>query len=112
MSSTPSRASMLGVSTGELGNLANDIRTSAGVVQTQSKRVTDHMFGVGNDEAGRNYAQEGIAVHGGFETIGNWLRNWSEAATAIADSVGAAVVVYSTTVEEHAKQIAAAGDKK
>ncbi|BDU02406.1 hypothetical protein [Nocardia sputorum] len=94
---------MVGVRTGELGALGSDYRRSADAVRDQAKRVADHLFGSGG-EAGRNYAPQGIAVHEGLERIGAWLRNWSDATTATADALGAAVVVYAETDQQRASE--------
>ncbi|MEV2218699.1 hypothetical protein AB0E01_02330 [Nocardia vinacea] len=94
----------MGVKTGELGALGSDFRRSASAVKVQAKRVTDHMFGVGNDEAGRNYSQEGSAVHSGLERIDAWLENWSDATDALGNALGASVVVYSEVDRAHASE--------
>jgi hypothetical protein len=84
--------------------LGSDFRRSATAVQDQRKRVTEHMFGIGNDEAGRNYSQEGIAVHRGLERIEAWLGHWSTATTATGDAIGASVVVYTELDEDRASE--------
>lgn len=61
------------------------------------------MFGEGG-EAGRNDAQQGVAVHQGLQRISAWLTNWSDATTATADALGAAVVVYSDTDRQRAAE--------
>ncbi|MBF6077065.1 hypothetical protein IU498_20795 [Nocardia beijingensis] len=93
---------MVGVRTGELGALGSDYRRSADVVRDQAKRIAEHLFGGG--EAGRNYAPQGIAVQQGLERIGAWLRNWSDATTATADALGAAVVAYAETDQQRASE--------
>ncbi|MBF6297578.1 hypothetical protein IU459_08470 [Nocardia amamiensis] len=94
---------MVGVRTGELGALGDGYRRSATAVRDQSKRVAEHMFGDGGD-AGRNYAQQGIAVHQGLQRISAWLKTWSDATTATADALGAAVVAYSDTDQQRAAE--------
>ncbi|WP_327112782.1 hypothetical protein OHB12_29675 [Nocardia sp. NBC_01730] len=94
---------MVGVRTGELGALGSDYRRSADAVRDQAERVADHLFGDGA-EAGRNYAQQGIAVHQGLERISAWLKNWSDATTATADALGAAVVTYAETDSQRAAE--------
>ncbi|MBF6268440.1 hypothetical protein REK76_04225 [Nocardia farcinica] len=98
----------LGVQTGELGKFANDLRLSAGVVGTSAQRVSQHMFGDGSNghgpEAGRNYVSQGAAIHTGLENVVQWLENWGAAGKAVADSIGAATVVYSDTDAEAAKK--------
>ncbi|MGW4088746.1 ESX-1 secretion-associated protein [Nocardia sp. NPDC004750] len=94
---------MVGVRTGELGALGSDYRRSADVIRDQAKRVADHLFG-SSAEAGRNYAAQGIAVHQGLERVGAWLRIWSEATTATADALGAAVVAYTETDQQRASE--------
>ncbi|MGW5729826.1 hypothetical protein [Nocardia beijingensis] len=93
---------MVGVRTGELGALGSDYRRSADAVRDQAKRIAEHLFGSG--EAGRNYAPQGIAVQQGLERIGAWLRNWSDATTATADALGAAVVAYAETDQQRASE--------
>ncbi|SLI03970.1 Uncharacterised protein [Mycobacteroides abscessus subsp. abscessus] len=91
----------LGVQTGELGKFANDLRLCA-------QRVSQHMFGDGSNghgpEAGRNYVSQGAAIHTGLENVVKWLENWGSAGKAVADSIGAATVVYSDTDAEAAKK--------
>ncbi|MEU1963403.1 hypothetical protein [Nocardia sp. NPDC019255] len=94
---------MVGVRTGELGALGSDYRRSADAVRDQAKRVAEHLFGSGGD-AGRNYAPQGIAVQQGLERIGAWLRDWSDATTATADALGAAVVAYAETDQQRASE--------
>ncbi|WP_454194190.1 hypothetical protein [Nocardia sp. Marseille-Q1738] len=94
---------MVGVRTGELGALGDDYRRSADGVRNQAKQVAEHMFGDGG-EAGRNYAQQGIAVHQGLQRISAWLKDWSDATTATADALGAAVVAYSDTDQQRAAE--------
>ncbi|WP_157129127.1 hypothetical protein [Nocardia amamiensis] len=94
---------MVGVRTGELGALGDDYRRSAGSVRDQAGRVDKNMFGEGGD-AGRNYAPQGIAVHQGLQRISAWLKNWSDATTATADALGAAVVAYSDTDQQRAAE--------
>ncbi|MBF6219822.1 MULTISPECIES: hypothetical protein [Nocardia] len=91
----------VGVRTGELGALGSDYRRSADAVRDQAKRIADHPFGIGG-EAGRGYAPQGIAVHQGLERISAWLRTWSDATTATADALGAAVVAYAETDQQRA----------
>ncbi|WP_174188754.1 type VII secretion target [Nocardia barduliensis] len=93
----------VGVRTGELGALGSDYRRSADAVRDQAKRIADHPFGIG-DEAGRNYAPQGIAVRQGLERISAWLRTWSTATTATADALGAAVVAYAETDQQRADE--------
>ncbi|MEU2036559.1 hypothetical protein [Nocardia amamiensis] len=94
---------MVGVRTGELGALGDDYRRSADFVRDHVERVAEQMFGDGGD-AGRNYPQEGIAVHQGLQRISAWLKNWSDATTATADALGAAVVAYSDTDQQRAAE--------
>ncbi|MGY1947401.1 hypothetical protein [Nocardia asiatica] len=89
--------------TGELGALGSDYRRSADAVRDQAKRIADHPFGAG-EEAGRNYAPQGIAVRQGLERISAWLRTWSAATTATADALGAAVVAYAESDQQRADE--------
>ncbi|MGK8511988.1 hypothetical protein ACRS5S_29530 [Nocardia asiatica] len=93
----------VGVRMGELGALGSDYRRSADAVRDQAKRIADHPFGAG-EEAGRNYAPQGIAVRQGLERISAWLRTWSAATTATADALGAAVVAYAESDQQRADE--------
>ncbi len=91
----------LGVSTGELGQFAERLRSSAGTVTGTVKNVTGHTWGAGNSqqgpEAGRNYAAQGKTISDALTEIGKWMTDWGSAASALADAVGAANVAYTDT---------------
>jgi hypothetical protein len=99
----------VGVQTGELKRLADEMRASGTVLDQAASKVGQNLFGYGNSEAGRNYWQEGLAIHKGLEGIADWLKNWSTAIMTTGDALGAAVVVYSDTDVENAKIIANSG---
>ncbi|MDO3647230.1 hypothetical protein [Nocardia mangyaensis] len=98
----------LGVQTGELGQLGNDLKISGATVANTVKRITDNAFGAG--DAGREYAQEGKSIAAGLEIAIAWLNNWSSATTAIGDGVGASSLAYSNTDTENAKNTSKAGE--
>ncbi|MEV0293297.1 hypothetical protein [Nocardia sp. NPDC050710] len=108
-------SSTLGVKTGELDALGNEIMISAAVVTNSAKRVSDNMFGNGSNshgpEAGRNYVTEGKQIYAGLENVLKWLKAWGDAANAIGDGIGASSVAYSNTDAEAAKNTAAQTQK-
>lgn len=81
---------------------AGTLRTSAETLGAQARRVDDHMFGVGNDEAGRNYSEQGMAVHHGLERLAGWLRDWGSATAATAGGFDVAVAEYVRNDRERA----------
>ncbi|WP_143875933.1 hypothetical protein [Nocardia fluminea] len=97
----------LGVQTGELGQLGNDVKISGGAVKDTVKRISDNKFG--SADAGKNYAAEGKTVAAGIDVAIAWLNNWSSATTAIGDAIGASSIAYSNTDAENAKQTNKAG---
>ncbi|GAA5081313.1 hypothetical protein [Nocardia iowensis] len=99
---------LVGVETGELGRLANELSASGQAVRNRAKDVADNMFGPA--DAGENYADHGRKIQTGLETIYKWLGNWSEATLATGDVVGASVVKYSNTDQETSFDIAKLGD--
>ncbi|MFI6045113.1 hypothetical protein ACIA8C_26020 [Nocardia sp. NPDC051321] len=99
--------SMVGVQTGELGRLANDLRISGQAVAKLSREVTENEFGPA--DAGEHYAEHGKRIQQGFERITHWMENWAEATITTADALGASVVRYSDTVKETAGDIAKVG---
>lgn len=97
----------VGVQTGELGKLGNDLRGVAGVVRDQAKKVSDNLIGPG--EVGIAYADQGKKIHTGLEAVRSWLEDWAEATANTGDAVGASVVVYSDVDRENAAATTAAG---
>lgn len=97
----------VGVQTGELGKLGNDLRAVAGVVRDQSKKVSDNLIGPG--EVGVHYVEQGKKIQTGLETVRSWLDDWAEATTNTGDAVGASVVIYSDVDRENSAAITNAG---
>ncbi|WP_433661769.1 hypothetical protein ACQPW1_06135 [Nocardia sp. CA-128927] len=95
---------LVGVKTGELGRLANELSTSGQTVRNRAKDVADNLFGPA--DAGENYGDQGRKIQAGLETIYKWLGNWSEATLAMGDAVGASVVRYSNTDQQTSFDIA------
>ncbi|WKY51661.1 hypothetical protein [Nocardia seriolae] len=94
---------------------ATTLRDNADALQRHSRAVGDHAFGVGrafaigSDEAGRNYAAQGIAIHEGFERVAACLRYWGAAATATADIFDRAAAEYTRIDRAHAAALTEAG---
>lgn len=95
---------LVGVKTGELGRLGNNLTTSGQTVRNRAKDVADNMFGPA--DAGEHYAEHGRKIYAGLETLYKWLGNWSEATMATGDVVGASVVKYSNTDQQTSFDIA------
>lgn len=95
---------LVGVKTGELGRLGNNLTTSGQTVRNRAKDVADNMFGPA--DAGEHYGEHGRKIHAGLETLYKWLGNWSEATMATGDVVGASVVKYSNTDQQTSFDIA------
>lgn len=104
---TTDSGSTVGVQTGELGKLGNDIGSSAAVIKDQVKKVADNM--VGPAVVGVNYADEGKKIQTGLEAVQKWLEDWSEAGTITGDAIGASVVMYSNVDEQNATETAKTG---
>ncbi|MFC9998514.1 hypothetical protein [Nocardia sp. NPDC127526] len=85
----------LGVDIDALRTTAASLRTGAGTLAQESRRIAEHTFGLGHDRAGRNYSRQGIAVHDGLARIAAALRNWSTAAAATADVFDRAAAEYT-----------------
>ncbi|MFI6870109.1 hypothetical protein [Nocardia sp. NPDC050406] len=83
---------------------AGSLRDSAVVLRTQARRVDDHLFGIGNDEAGRDYSEQGLAVHRGLERLAGWLRDWGSATAATAAAFDLAVAEYVRNDRERAER--------
>ncbi|MBF6212489.1 hypothetical protein IU433_18765 [Nocardia puris] len=94
--------STLGVSTGDLGKLANELRTSGDIVAKQVKKIGDNLFGPG--EAGANYATEGKKIQSGLEQLKQRIDDWSKATDTTADVIGAASVSYTTVDDRRASE--------
>lgn len=93
----------LGVSTGDLGKLANELRSSGQIVGTQVKKVGDNVFGPG--DAGANYATEGKEIQTGLEELKKRVDDWSKATDITSDVIGAAQVSYSTVDKQRASEL-------
>ncbi|MEU1984319.1 hypothetical protein [Nocardia sp. NPDC019395] len=83
-----------------LTKMANDMRTSAGVVKGQVGSVVDHM--VGSADTGFAYKTQGDNIHAGLETVQAWLNDWSEATQLSGDAMGQTVLEISTVDQENA----------
>ncbi|MBF6179693.1 hypothetical protein [Nocardia otitidiscaviarum] len=83
---------------------AATLRDSAESLRLQARRIDEHMFGIGNDEAGRNYAEHGMSVHRGLEHLAGWLRDWATATATTASGLDTAVTEYERTDRERAEQ--------
>ncbi|MBL1075109.1 hypothetical protein JK358_11965 [Nocardia sp. 2] len=84
---------------------AATLRDEAVTLRLQSRRITDHTFGVGNDQAGRNYARQGAAVHDGFERVADCLRDWGTAVSVTADVFDLAASEYERQDRERAERV-------
>ncbi|MFC8047347.1 hypothetical protein [Nocardia sp. NPDC057353] len=80
---------IVGVSTGELGRLAGELRESGGAVGGAARTVADHPVGPG--ELGAHYAAEGAAIRAGLEVLGQRLTGWSGATVAAAEAIQVSV---------------------
>lgn len=91
----------VGVSTGELGKFAEQIRTSSGTVTSTAKNVTGNLWGTGSNshgpQPGRNYTKQGTDINNALTEVGKWVTDWGSAAGALADAIGAAKVAYTDT---------------
>ncbi|MRH88721.1 hypothetical protein GFY24_14925 [Nocardia sp. SYP-A9097] len=98
---------MLGVDLDALHNTITTLRTCADTLQQQSRRITEHPFGLGNDEAGRNYSAQGAAIHAGLERMAACLHHWSAGTAATADVFAHAATEYERIDRERADAISA-----
>ncbi|WP_431964197.1 hypothetical protein [Nocardia sp. bgisy134] len=96
-------SSTLGVKTGELGKLSNELQASTDVVKNQIKKISDNLFGPG--DAGTKYQSKGKDIQSGLEALRQRIDDWSNASGATADVIGAAVVSYSTVDEQRASEL-------
>lgn len=94
--------STFGVSTGELGRLANELRSSGTVVAGHVAKINDNLFGVG--QAGEIYDAQGKDIQAGLEALRKRVDDWSTATAATADVIGAGTVSYSTVDDERKRQ--------
>ncbi|MFF2552577.1 hypothetical protein ACFVUS_16345 [Nocardia sp. NPDC058058] len=95
----------LGVDLDALRNTVTALRGSAETLGTQSRRVTEHTFG--RDQAGRDYAEQGAAIHAGLERIAACLAHWGAATLAIGDVFDHAATEYARLDRERAAQLSA-----
>ncbi|WP_067861415.1 hypothetical protein [Nocardia shimofusensis] len=93
----------LGVSTGELGRLANELRSSGEVVAGHVAKLDDNLFGA--EHAGAKYSAQGKDIRAGLEALRKRIEDWSIATGATADVIGAGAVEYSTVDKERSKQM-------
>lgn len=94
--------SAFGVSTGELGRLANELRSSGAVVAGHVAKIGDNLFGASH--AGEAYALQGKDIQSGLEALRKRVDDWSTATEATAEAIGASTVSYSTVDEERANR--------
>ncbi|MVU78881.1 hypothetical protein GPX89_16710 [Nocardia sp. ET3-3] len=88
---------------------AATLRDNADALQQHSRAVGEHPFGIAENEAGRNYATQGAAVHQGFERAAACLRYWAAAATATADVFDRAATEYTRIDQAGATVLTEAG---
>ncbi|QLY31923.1 hypothetical protein [Nocardia huaxiensis] len=88
-----------------LRGAAATLRDGSATLRRQSRRVDDHAFGGSGEQAGRNYARQGSAVHSGFEHVADCLRNWGMALAATADVFDSAASEYQRLDRERAARI-------
>lgn len=93
----------LGVSTGELGRLANNLRSSGEDVGGQSGKIGENLFGA--EKAGHKYDSEGKAIQAGLDTLRQRISDWSGASAATADVIGASVVEYQETDDKNSSDM-------
>ncbi|AVH20629.1 hypothetical protein [Nocardia cyriacigeorgica] len=104
---TTDSGSTVGVKTGELGKLGNDLRSSAAVIKDQVKKVADNL--VGPSVVGRHYSTEGRDIQTGLEAVKKWLEDWAEAGSISGDTIGANIVSISNVDEQNATDTTKAG---
>ncbi|WP_067818876.1 hypothetical protein [Nocardia inohanensis] len=97
---------VLGVSTESLRGAAAMLREAATTLGRQSNRIGEHAFGIGNDEAGRNYPSQGSGVHHGVERIAACLRAWATSAAVTADVFDRAAAEYDRIDSTRAAAVA------
>ncbi|MBF6087030.1 hypothetical protein IU438_17725 [Nocardia cyriacigeorgica] len=98
----------VGVQTGELGKLANDLRVSGQEVGERAKKVAGETIGPG--DVGVHYSQQGKQIQEGLQRVVDWLASWSEASTTSADALGASIINYKNTDTETANDVKTTGD--
>ncbi|MET9488724.1 hypothetical protein [Nocardia sp. NPDC006630] len=96
---------VLGVDLDGLRDTITTLRGCADTLEQQSRRVGAHVFGIGNDEAGRNYSASGAAVQHGFEHIAACLHRWSTVTAATADVFDGAAADYARIDHERAAAV-------
>ncbi|MTE11631.1 hypothetical protein [Nocardia aurantiaca] len=98
-----------GVRIAALHAAATTLRDNAASLGQRARAVGDHAFGIGNDQAGRNYAAQGTAMHQGFERAAACLRYWGAAAAATADVFDRAATEYARLDHAHATALTGVG---
>ncbi|MBF6356212.1 hypothetical protein IU449_16960 [Nocardia higoensis] len=93
----------LGVSTDELGRLANELRSSGEVVAGNVAKLDDNLFGA--EHAGAGYSAQGRAIRAGLEALSRRIDDWSTATGATAEVIGAGAVEYSTVDRERSNRM-------
>ncbi|MEV6771373.1 hypothetical protein AB0N05_22400 [Nocardia sp. NPDC051030] len=100
-------SNVLGVDTDALRGAAATLRDCSATLDQQARLVTEHAFGIGNDQAGRNYSKQGAAIHTGFEHIAACLRNWSTAAATTSAVFDSAAKEYDRIDADRAAAVTA-----
>ncbi|GAB0106214.1 hypothetical protein JMUB6875_51980 [Nocardia sp. JMUB6875] len=98
-----------GVRISALHAAATTMRDNAAALHGHSRTVGEHAFGMGHDQAGRDYASQGAAIHQGFERVAACLRCWAAAATATADVFDRAAAEYARLDRARAAALNEAG---
>jgi hypothetical protein len=88
-----------------LRQLSDRARQSAEALGRTSAQLGDTGFG-----AGRDYPEQGRAVHDGVARVAAWLRQWSDATAATATALHTAAVTYAATEDSNEQRVAGAGD--
>ncbi|NUP27227.1 MAG: hypothetical protein HOQ44_11140 [Nocardia sp.] len=80
--------------------LANDMRTSAAVIEDQAKSVARSP--IAPADTGAAYKAQGDAIHAGIAAVEKWLGDWSEATQLTGDAMGQTVIEMSDVDQENA----------
>ncbi|WP_153338892.1 hypothetical protein [Nocardia aurantia] len=92
-----------------LRQMADRVRLSGEALGRCADPLGDSGFGTGV-AAGRDYAEQGVALHAGVERVAERLRQWGAASVAMATAMHDAAVAYAATEQSNAQGVAGAGD--